>query len=183
MIASSRRAVRSPARRGFLAQRRIGLRHRPAERIPLARPLLKRRAMRRDRSSSHVVPLSRSPSRSSALLDSSRHRPVERSPLACTLLKRLAKAVTASSSRAVPLSRSPRLGAPRRECSGCRPVERHALARPFLQRHAKGRDRLLEPHRPASALAEVGQRNAEIVLVCAQARGTRSRVCSWSAER
>ena len=45
-----------------------------------------------------------------------------------------------------------------------RPVERNPFARPFLQRRAIGRDRLLEPRRPALPLAERQERIAEIVL-------------------
>ena len=43
-------------------------------------------------------------------------------------------------------------------------LERNPLAGPLLQRRAIGRDRLLEPRRPALPLAERRERKAEIVL-------------------
>jgi hypothetical protein len=45
-----------------------------------------------------------------------------------------------------------------------RPVERNPLARLLLQRRTIGRDRLLEPRRPALPLAERLKRIAEIAV-------------------
>ncbi len=63
------------------------------------------------------------------------------------------------------------IGAPRKDhhrsaliAGAPRPVERNPIARQFLQRRAIGRDRLLEPRRPAFPLAERQERTAEIVL-------------------
>ena len=44
------------------------------------------------------------------------------------------------------------------------PVERHKLARVFRQRRAVGRDRLLQPRRPALARTQRQERAAEVVL-------------------
>ena len=55
--------------------------------------------------------------------------------------------------------------------------ERHALAGAFLQRRPVGRDRLLQPRRPALALAERLERVAEVLLRLGPLRAARAREC------
>ena len=113
-------------------------------------------------SSSRAVPLSRSPSFASALPDSSAS-----SPIGAARVRASIPPAPPGRPRPPPRAAPSRSPAPERVAEiylRHRPVERHAFARPFLQSRAVGRDRLLEPRRPALPPPERLERSAEIVL-------------------
>ena len=165
---------RSLARRAPQAQCRDCSASAPIERSPLARSFLQRRAIGCDRllePRRPALPLAKPPSALPRLFCVAAQSSGTRSRVAPQAPRDRPRPPP----RAAP-SRSPARRARKRIAEIVlrhRPVERNPLARPLLQRRAIGRDRLLEPCRPALPLAERRERIAKIdSAIAAQSSGT-----------